>query len=77
MADSPCIDCRNYDGIKKGLADTRRGWCTVQSVYPAKEQVGQVFPPGVRRAEPGQLAQPFVVVGSETVRNCETFRSRR
>lgn len=78
MADQPCKECRNYDVIVKGLAPTRRGWCAVQSVYPAVEQKGQVFPPGVKRAAPGELAKPHIVIGSDViVPTCTLFRGKK
>lgn len=77
MADQPCNKCRNYDPIKKGLAETRRGWCAAQSLYPAVEQKGQSFPPGVQRVKPGELAKPLIVLGSEVVPHCVLFRSKK
>lgn len=77
MADQPCKECRNYDVITKGTIPTRRGWCAAQSTYPAQEQKGQVFPPGVKRAAPGELAQPLIVIGSGVVSTCTLFRSKK
>jgi hypothetical protein len=49
--------CRNYDPIMTGAGkESRRGWCAALSVYPFKEQPGQIFPAGVKRAVQGQLA---------------------
>lgn len=77
MAEEPCKKCQHYDPILKGKdKTTRHGRCAVQSIYPNKEQPGQTFPPGVRRAAPGALAKPLIVVGSETVRHCTLFRGK-
>jgi hypothetical protein len=76
VADKPCKDCQNYDPIIRGAKEGRHGRCAVQSVYPAAEQKGQIFPPGVARAEPGELAKPAIVVGSEIVRGCLQFRAK-
>jgi len=77
MATKPCETCANYDPIIRGK-DTkgRHGRCAAQSVYPAVEQAGQVFPPGVKRAAEGELASPVIVVGSEVVKRCELYRSK-
>jgi hypothetical protein len=76
--DKPCRSCSHYDRIVvgDGTKETRHGWCAVRSIYPAQEGPGQVFPLGVKRAAPGVLASPFVVVGAETVTSCTAFRSR-
>lgn len=76
MADKPCQECQNYDPIIRGVKEGRHGRCAAQSTYPAAEQKGQVFPPGVARAEPGELAKPVIVVGTETVRGCNLFRAK-
>lgn len=75
----PCKDCANYAPIKvgDGKKQARRGWCSVKSVYPAQEQPGQIFPPGVRRAQPGELAKPVIVVGNEVQSHCDQFREKR
>jgi hypothetical protein len=77
MADKPCNQCRHYDSIKRGTADTRRGWCAAQSTYPAVEQRGQAFPSGVKRAAPGELAKPIIVIGSQTIPACTLFRGKK
>lgn len=74
MADKPCKDCQNYDPIIRGVKEGRHGRCSVQSTYPATEQKGQIFPPGVARAADGELAKPVIVVGAEIVRGCNLFR---
>lgn len=77
MANEPCKKCQHYDVIKRGAAkDARHGWCAAQSKYPAQEQAGQTFPDGVARVAPGELAQPTIVIGSETIPHCEHFRSK-
>lgn len=76
MADQPCSKCSHYDPIKKGTSDTRRGWCAVKSIYPAQAHKGQEFPPGVKRAAPGALAAPFIVIGSDVVGHCDLYRGK-
>lgn len=76
MADKPCASCAHYDPIKRGTADTRRGWCAAKSIYPAQPQKGQAFPPEASRAMPGERASPFIVIGSEVARGCDQHRSK-
>ena len=82
LNEQPCSACRFYDPIRNGL-DTKgnvkfavRGWCAAKSVYPFKEQEGQVFPPGVKRGKPGELGKPVIVVGSEVESGCSSFRAK-
>lgn len=77
----PCGTCKNYDVIKPGNKETkqpagRMGRCAVKSIYPNQEQEGQLFPLNVKRAEPGELAKPFVVYGSDVQKNCTEYRPR-
>lgn len=67
-----CSDCKYYDAIKSGRSKVAvHGWCSVKSVYPFKEGPGQVFPPGVRRVESGELpAKPEIVEGAKVVKTC-------
>lgn len=67
-----CENCRHYDPIKSGRSKTAfHGWCSVKSVYPFKEGSGQLFPPGVRRADsPESPAKPEIVEGAKVVRTC-------
>ena len=67
-----CKDCRHYDVIRSGKTKTpQHGWCAVRSIYPHKEAVGQVFPPGVKRREsPEMLAKPEIVRGDAVVARC-------
>jgi hypothetical protein len=76
VADKPCQDCQNYDPILRGGGPTKHGRCAVKSVYPNKEQPGQIFPVGVARVEPGELAKPVIVVGREVVTGCTQFRTK-
>ena len=75
MAENSCNTCQHYDPILRGVKEGRHGRCAVKSIYPNLEQTGQVFPANVARAERGALAQPLVVVGSETIANCNTYRA--
>ena len=76
MADKPCETCQHYDPILRGTTAGRHGRCAVKSTYPNKEQKGQVFPPGVRREEPGVLAKPEIVVGAGIVPACNLYRAK-
>jgi hypothetical protein len=69
----PCGGCLHFDRITpKG----NHGRCAVQSVYPYKEQAGQAFPAGVKRAEPGALAKPVIVTRAQIVEGCAKYRSK-
>lgn len=78
MADKPCDTCRNFDPIVKGdgKVTTRHGWCAAKSEYPAVEMPGQVFPPGVKRVQPGELAKPCIVGTKEIVPACALRRDK-
>jgi hypothetical protein len=77
LNDKPCSQCKNYDVIRHGLNGTAsRGWCMVRSLYPAVEGPGQSFPDGVRRAPNGELAKPFIVVGSQVRTGCADFTQK-
>lgn len=76
MADRPCDTCKNFDPIVRGTDKTaKHGRCAPQSTYPAVQQPGQTFPPGVKRAVDGELAKPFIVVGAEVQKQCGLYRS--
>jgi len=79
MADKPCNTCKNYDAItvRDGKDIGRHGRCAAKSIYPAVEQQHQKFPPGVKRAAPGQLAKAEIVVGENTVPACTLYRSKK
>ena len=73
----PCKDCLHYDAIVRGdNRPTQRGWCADKSEYPAVEPDGKLSPDGVRRVAPGELARPFIVVGTEVVSHCTAFREK-
>jgi hypothetical protein len=72
----PCGHCKNYDPILgSGEKETRRGWCVPRSKYAHREGPGQVFPAGVQRVGPKELAQPFIVKKDYTHPTCELARS--
>jgi hypothetical protein len=76
--DKPCKDCAHYDVIRLGRgAKSNKGWCAKKSKYPYQEGPGQIFPPGVDRVGPGELAQPVIVRGAGVVSNCEQFTQIR
>lgn len=67
-----CRDCRHYDVIRSGQTkNPAHGWCAAKSIYPFKEDVGQVFPPGVRQSASADVpAKPEIVSGSGVVASC-------
>jgi hypothetical protein len=76
MAEKPCNTCQHYDPIIRGTKEGRHGRCAAKSTYPAKEQRGQVFPQGVKRAAPGELAKPVIVLGTGIVKECTVYRAK-
>lgn len=67
-----CGKCAKYDPILgPNEKRTKRGWCIPRSIYPATEGPGQIFPPGVKRAEAGELAKPFIVRDKQVVESCD------
>lgn len=76
MAEKPCVTCQFYDPIIRGTKAGRHGRCAAKSTYPAEEQRGQVFPPGVKREEPGVLAKPVIVLGKGIERACTLYRAQ-
>jgi len=77
MADKPCNTCLNFDQITRGKnRPTAHGRCIPRSVYPAVEQRGQSFPPGCARAEPGERAEPYIVMGAKIIPSCDLYRAR-
>jgi hypothetical protein len=71
----PCGKCKNYDPILgPNERETRRGWCIPRSKYAHKEGPGQVFPPGVARVGPKELAQPYIVKKDFVHSMCEHAR---
>lgn len=69
-----CSSCVHFDEQYKFVNGRRvplwYGLCAKRTVYPAKEQDGQVFPEGVKRAEEGQLAQPAIVQPGAVIPGC-------
>lgn len=73
-----CGLCRYYDPIlSSGEKETKRGMCSLRSIYPSHEGPGQVFPTGVRRAKTGDLAEPFIVKKDQLIAPCEDARPSR
>ena len=72
MSSIKCKDCRHYAVIKSAKnKNPQHGWCTIRSVYPAVEEIGQVFPPNVKRMEdPAQPAKPYIVKGDSVLSFC-------
>lgn len=71
-----CGDCANYDPMLSRGKETGMGRCVAKSTYPATEQKGQVFPPGVKRATPGSLADIKVVRLAVIESNCGDFKAK-
>jgi hypothetical protein len=78
MNENPCGNCRAFDEITLGDGTRRNrvGRCAIKSKYPAQEEPGQEFPPGVARVAPGKPAEPFIVRRDLVVDHCADFRSR-
>lgn len=72
MSNLKCKDCKYYEVIKSARnRNPEHGWCTVRSVYPAVEELGQVFPPNVARMDdPAKPAKPYIVKGNGVVSFC-------
>lgn len=68
-----CGMCEHFDVVLNGTRKTSWGWCAKKSVYPHLEGPGQVFPAGVARVLPGELAKPHMVRAEEVVPLCETY----
>lgn len=79
MANSvKCKDCQHYDVIRSGQTkNPQHGWCSVKSLYPFKEETGQVFPAGVRRVESAEMvAKPVIVEGNKVVSTCIQVKAK-
>jgi hypothetical protein len=75
MNDLPCGKCKKYDPILgPNERETRRGWCIPRSKYPHAEGPGQVFPDGVERVGPKELAKPYIVKRDYVHPMCEMAR---
>ena len=77
MNNKPCGECLYFDVIIRGKKETKSGWCSKKSKYPAKEGPGQVFPDGVERVAEGELAQPVIVSKTGVVAQCTLYRIRK
>lgn len=76
MANQPCNTCANYDVIIRGKdKKAAHGRCVPRSTYPAKEQPGQEFPEGCARAPEGELCKPYIVVGKDTMKQCDLYKA--
>ena len=77
MNANACSTCAHFDRIIFGddTRKSRHGWCSIKSIYPHKEQEGQIFPQGVKRAAAGALASPVIVATEEVVQNCPNYRA--
>ena len=80
LNDQPCGTCVNYDPIKNALDEkgkqqyANNGWCKLKSIYPAVEEPGQSFPSGVKRANAGNLATPYIVRKDHVEHGCAAFQ---
>ena len=79
LNDKPCKSCKNFDRIVFGddSKKTSQGWCAAKSIYHYQEQPGQVFPVGVKRAAPGELATPVIVKAGEVITNCIDYKPKK
>ena len=71
-----CGDCAHYDPMLSRGQKTGMGRCAAKSIYPAVEQKGQVFPAGVKRAEPGELGSIKIVRLKLLEANCGDFKAK-
>lgn len=70
-----CKDCTFFDEQYKVVRGKKiplwYGWCAKKSVYPAKEEEGQVFHPEASKAESHtELAKPYIVVRDGVEQGC-------
>lgn len=79
--DKPCDTCDYFDpvlrGTNKGVRSTKWGWCAKNSVYPTRENPGQVFPAGVKRAAVGERAKPVIVKVGQVVTQCTLYSIKK
>lgn len=75
---SPCGQCKWYDPIMGPRGKLNPfGWCSLKSIYPAREGVGQSFPPNVRRMDdPAKPAKPVVVHAERIEAHCTQFSKK-
>lgn len=78
MNTTKCKDCRFFDPIDTGRTkEPKHGWCAARSIYPTKESVGQVFPPGVKRmTDPTKPAKPVIVSANGVVVHCSEVQPK-
>ena len=78
MNDKACSTCANYDVILKARKDeTKRGWCVANSLYPHKEEQGQLFPVNaVRAPDPSTPAVPHIVQGANVYTTCVKYKAK-
>ncbi len=83
MATKPCDTCSSFDPVLRGFnrgghKETAWGWCSKKSIYPMREEPGQIFPPGVKRKDtPEGPAEPFIVKKGQIVANCNMFQDKK
>ncbi len=79
---NPCGTCEHFDPVLRGRTGpggtrpTAWGWCAKRSTYPAYQGPGQHFPAGVKRAEAGELAAPYIIRPEQVVGHCTMHESR-
>lgn len=73
-----CSSCKFFDPIRSGkLKKVQYGWCAARSIYPYKEEKGQSFPPGVRRADSAETpATPYIVEGNQILAFCIQVKAK-
>lgn len=76
-----CDTCEYFDPVLKGkhgkTVETIWGWCAKKSLYPTKEGQGQIFPPGVKRANEGEMPKPVIIRKGQVVSNCTLYQVRK
>lgn len=75
---TPCGKCKWYDPmLGSGGRTNSFGQCSVKSIYPAREGVGQSFPPHVKRMDdPAKPAKPVIVYRDRVEANCLQFEKK-
>lgn len=73
---NPCGKCKHYDpSIGARGRVNPFGQCSLKSIYPAKEGIGQKFPPNVKRMDdPAKPAKPVIVHAARVEAHCADFK---
>lgn len=81
MNNQPCGKCSHFDPIMKNIgrgrqAPSNSAWCGKRSLYPYKENEGQVFPDDAKRVDSlHDAAKPVIVHPTQVVPTCPYFQA--